>query len=137
MNILLAADRVTSDSPSVKFSKKLLARIPDAALLVLYVTDERPHYQSAAMGLAAPITPVEQLNVHDLKVACEEAFASWENRVQFKNVIGYPATQICAVAKEQGSDLLILGPGISGKMHLGSVGREVLTHAPCSVILAK
>ena len=53
---------------------------------------------------------------------------------------GDPAHEIVAYAKEQQSGLLVLGTrGHTGlrRLMLGSVARNVLLHAPCSVLVVR
>ena len=52
--------------------------------------------------------------------------------------IGHPAQEICAYAKQQGHDLVVMGTrGRSEvrELFLGSVSQAVLHHAPCPVLV--
>lgn len=61
-------------------------------------------------------------------------------QVETSYVMGEPPTEICAIAKTWGADLLIVGrrglQGI-GELLLGSVSNYVLHHAPCSVLIVQ
>jgi nucleotide-binding universal stress UspA family protein len=53
---------------------------------------------------------------------------------------GDPAAQILFAARETGTDLLIMGAAnrsALGRLFLGSVSSRVLSHAPCSVLVAR
>jgi nucleotide-binding universal stress UspA family protein len=53
---------------------------------------------------------------------------------------GNPAEQILAAARETGTELLIVGSANRsglGRLFLGSVSSRVLSHAPCSVLVAR
>ncbi len=54
--------------------------------------------------------------------------------------IGHPAQEICAYAKEQGHDLIVMGSrGRSEvqELFLGSVSQAVLHHATCPVMVVR
>lgn len=54
--------------------------------------------------------------------------------------IGHPATEVCAYAKEQGHDLIVMGTRGRSEVRelvLGSVSQAVLHHAPCPVLLTR
>lgn len=53
---------------------------------------------------------------------------------------GTPADELVAAARETGVDLLVVGSAnrsALGRLFLGSVSSRVLTHAPCSVLVAR
>lgn len=54
--------------------------------------------------------------------------------------IGEPVEEICRLAKEIGADLIVLGhnqkTSFAKRWWQGSVGANVLDHAPCSVLIA-
>ncbi|RLB50907.1 MAG: universal stress protein [Deltaproteobacteria bacterium] len=54
--------------------------------------------------------------------------------------IGHPAIEICAYAKEQGHDLVVMGSRGRSEVReliLGSVSQAVVHHAPCPVLLTR
>lgn len=54
--------------------------------------------------------------------------------------VGAPADTILSVARQEGSDLIVLGShGRSGLQRylLGSVSEKVLAHAPCSILIVR
>jgi nucleotide-binding universal stress UspA family protein len=53
---------------------------------------------------------------------------------------GAPAEELVAAARETGADLIIVGAAnrsVLGRLFLGSVSSRVLSHAPCSVLIAR
>jgi nucleotide-binding universal stress UspA family protein len=65
-------------------------------------------------------------------------FPAWEVNPEAR--IGSPATVILEKAEEWGPDLIVLGPSghsALGRWILGSVSQKVMTHARCSVRLAR
>jgi nucleotide-binding universal stress UspA family protein len=53
---------------------------------------------------------------------------------------GAPADELVAAARERSADLLVVGSAnrsALGRLFLGSVSSRVLTHAPCSVLVAR
>jgi nucleotide-binding universal stress UspA family protein len=53
---------------------------------------------------------------------------------------GAPADELVAASREMGADLLVVGSAnrsALGRLFLGSVSSRVLTHAPCSVLVAR
>jgi nucleotide-binding universal stress UspA family protein len=53
---------------------------------------------------------------------------------------GSPADELVAAARETGADLLVVGSenrSALGRLFLGSVSSRVLSHAPCSVLVAR
>jgi nucleotide-binding universal stress UspA family protein len=53
---------------------------------------------------------------------------------------GNPAEQLLAAARETGADLVVVGSAnrsALGRLFLGSVSSRVLSHAPCSVLVAR
>jgi len=60
-------------------------------------------------------------------------------KIQVLSKVGDPSTEILRIAEKLGADLIAVGSrglrGIKGLM--GSVSRNVLTHARCSVLIGK
>jgi nucleotide-binding universal stress UspA family protein len=53
---------------------------------------------------------------------------------------GAPADELIATAKETGADLIVVGAAnrsALGRLFLGSVSGRLLSHAPCSVLIAR
>jgi nucleotide-binding universal stress UspA family protein len=54
--------------------------------------------------------------------------------------LGTPADELVAAARETGADLIVVGAAnrsALGRLFLGSVSSRVLTHVPCSVLVAR
>jgi nucleotide-binding universal stress UspA family protein len=118
-----------------------LARDYSAHLVVLHVIE--PAIVAYPMGPVMPPPPpadykeklwdaFRQLQASDPKIR--------ELRLDIKMVEGDPKQVICGLAKETGSDLIVMGThGRSGvgRLLLGSVAEEVLRKAPCPVLTVK
>jgi universal stress protein A len=64
--------------------------------------------------------------------------ASGRTRIERLVVWGDPASEICRVAREQGTDLIVMGThGRTGLAHLflGSVAEQIIRHASCPVLI--
>jgi nucleotide-binding universal stress UspA family protein len=64
--------------------------------------------------------------------------AGWESVTDLR--CGAPAEELVAAARETGADLIIVGAAnrsVLGHILLGSVSSRVLSHAPCSVLIAR
>lgn len=114
---------------------KAIARVQPVEITVLHVTEP------AFAGLR-----IHTENLHEEMRAQAEAkirnltkaeFAT-ESKVTSRVEHGRPASVICEVAKEEGTDLIIMSShGHSGLQHvrLGSVAADVARHAGCAVLL--
>lgn len=63
-----------------------------------------------------------------------------EVEVEFRQISGSPARNICSMAREYAADLIVIGRrGRSGlsEMILGSVSNYVVHHAHCSVLIVQ
>jgi nucleotide-binding universal stress UspA family protein len=100
----------------------------DAELVVLYVEPPVDAREIFAPGeLPDPDDYLRQL---------PERFPSVKMRTLHE--LGEPAETICAVATEEGADLIVLGNrGLHGKRRrfLGSVPNTVVRQSPCSVFI--
>ncbi|HEY9713573.1 MAG TPA: universal stress protein, partial [Chroococcales cyanobacterium] len=106
-----------------------------------------PHMMNLVAPLPMePLFPIpEQHILHDAKellAAATQAlrFAIPGARFIEKIQVGNPAEEILSLARSWPADLIVAGShGHSGfnKFFLGSVSLKVVTHSPCSVLLAK
>jgi nucleotide-binding universal stress UspA family protein len=108
-----------------------LARVCGAPLVVLYVKPELdPREVFAPAGSASPADPASYLE------QVERRFADLD--VATRQLPGDPATTICAVAGDEGADVIVVGNrGLHGRRRwlIGSIPQVVLQHAPCSVMV--
>jgi nucleotide-binding universal stress UspA family protein len=109
--------------------------IPDSPAFELAVSlytlgDERLERERAALGEQA------ETDARDMAAALE-GIGITSTAVPRR---GDPAAEIVATAKERGSDLIVVGSrGLSGldRLLLGSVARNVLNGAECSVLIVR
>jgi nucleotide-binding universal stress UspA family protein len=138
-------------SPSAHVAAIALEGLPvprDASLTVLTVTNEGLPYETAiAPGL---YNEAAEMYHEDKEAAIREAHAVTAAAVTRFEQAGFranaavrsgdPAHEIVAYAKEHKAGLLVLGTrGHTGlrRLVLGSVARNVLLHAPCSVLVVR
>lgn len=146
MNILLATD----GSPFSQAAGDLLTRLPwpsPSELTVLSVvdkleppsttekSDQDPTYQAVQQAQRAL-----RQDVHHLLVQEAERFRTlgWTPQTQIRE--GDAAHEIVSAAAEMGADVIATGSrGMGGikRFLLGSVFQQVMTYAPCSVLIAR
>ena len=118
---------------------KTIADRFESSLHVLYCFPN-PVFPDAT-GLISPISPelLEEARV-DAQRRLENLVPASERtryRVRVTVVVGDPLEKIVACAKEEHSDLIVMGThGRTGLMHmfLGSVAERVVRTAPCPVL---
>jgi nucleotide-binding universal stress UspA family protein len=138
-------------SPSALTAAIVLERFPLPAMTpitVLSITETGfPYATSGAPGLydSAMASYRRSLDdAHTQASAVATAAATRLNQAGYRAMPvvrdGDPAHEIVQYAKEQGTGLLVLGTrGHTGikRLLLGSVARNVLIHAPCSVLIVR
>jgi nucleotide-binding universal stress UspA family protein len=138
-------------SPSAKVAASVLESLPlppTTPIAVLTVTDEEFPYETAVApalyneALAAYQESKDEAHRHGLAVAAAAAARFEQLGFRATPVLraGDPAHEILAYAREQRTGLLVLGTrGHTGlrRLLLGSVARNVLIHAPCSVLIVR
>lgn len=73
-------------------------------------------------------------------VALERKAAGKGVHAHFEVVTGHPAEQIVYHAERHGSDLILVGhqsKALFGHWLIGSIAKQVMIHAPCSVLVAR
>ena len=146
MNILLATD----GSRFSQAAGRLVARLPwreTCELTVLSVIDE-PELLSTSEQHPENETPQEgqqfqqilQQDAQRLLTREAERFAAmgWAPQTLVRE--GHVAHAIMSVAEELGTDVIAMGSrGLGGvkRFLLGSVSQQVMTYAPCSVLIAR
>ncbi len=97
--------------------------------------------QTSAFATSWPMTDMQEDLVKAVKKTVgEELQKAGLSDSEFLVVEGDPAHEICACAKEAGSDLIIMGSGkrnIIDRVLLGSTAHGVLNHTPCDVLIAR
>ncbi|MCR9259255.1 MAG: universal stress protein [Pseudomonadaceae bacterium] len=97
--------------------------------------------QTSAFATSWPMTDMQEDLVKAVKATVGEELQKADiNDANFLVIEGDPAHEICACAKEAGSDLIIMGSGqrnIIDRVLLGSTAHGVLNHTPCDVLIAR
>jgi len=142
--ILLASDG-SSDALRAAQAAALLASRLGAALTVLHVYPEHmdfPPGVEPAHTYKDPAARDQEILAARAAVARRIAAALEEQGVAgaTREAKGHPAEAIVAVAREENSDLVIVGchtmSGIKAFL-MGSVSDRVCHHAPCAVLIMK
>ncbi len=138
--MLIAVDDDEASHDALVFARDLVPE--DAEILLLNVTRFAwAPYVGPVGGVLIPQVPPDyqaQIDERGAAVADEaaEEFPAAETQVDH----GDPGQVICALAEEQGVDLIVVGTHDRGRwsrMWYGSVSRHVVDHAPCSVLVVR
>jgi nucleotide-binding universal stress UspA family protein len=82
---------------------------------------------------------IEFANSERILAETREYLTGTFKKVEVLSEVGDPSTEILRVSEQSGSDIIVVGcrglRGIKGMM--GSVSRNILTHAKCSVLIGK
>lgn len=113
-----------------------LAKETGAKLLILHVEEPPPAYGAGEMyyGVPNPDNPTLRRMLAD--VIPTDPSVPYEHRL----VVGDPASEIVAIANEEGADLIVMGThGRTGlkRLLMGSVAEAVVRKANCPVITYK
>lgn len=144
MRLLFATD----GSPAATHAGRWVAELPWATqpnVDVVTVVPERIRYQGPAgrrvepnWGLLDRIRAEEEAAAQKILDDGVATFAGWSTPVQSTIERGHPATEIVRLAKERGSDWVVLGEqGVTetNRFPLGAVSLAVLRLSPCAVLL--
>ena len=146
MKVLLATD----GSPAAQAAGNLLRRLPwpsTRELTVLSVVDKLDLLLPAQENILeetynqnAQLQQVLREDAQQLLTQEAECFTAmgWTPQTLLRE--GHPAHEIVSVAEEMGTDVIVIGSrGMGGvkRFLLGSVSEQVMTYAPCSVIIAR
>ncbi|XOV83265.1 MAG: universal stress protein [bacterium] len=97
--------------------------------------------QTSAFATSWPMTDMQEDLVKAVKSTVgEELQKAGLSDTHFLVIEGDPAHEICACAKHNGADLIIMGSGqrnIIDRVLLGSTAHGVLNHTPCDVFIAR
>lgn len=97
--------------------------------------------QASAFSTSWPMTDMQEDLVKAVKTTVGEALqTAGLSSSEFNVVEGDPAHEICALAKDAGADLIVMGSGqrnIIDRVLLGSTAHGVLNHTPCDVYIAR
>jgi len=138
-------------SPSARMAEQVLTGWPmftGLPVTVLTVAEEGYPYAAAlAPGLYAEAVTQQAISTHELERIAQEENEAAAARLREAGFVttgllreGSAAHEIVAVAREREAGLIVLGSrGQTGlrRLILGSVARNVLLHAPCSVLVVR
>jgi len=126
-----------------EFSDKAVAQALDLAakygaqLFVLAVA-RPPEFETEVEAEAV----IENSRLHSTQILkplhAKVAAAGVEGH--FETAVGHPAEQIIYCAEKHGADLIVLGHRgrtFFERLLVGSVAKQVVSHAPCSVLIAR
>jgi nucleotide-binding universal stress UspA family protein len=148
--VLVAFDGSESSVKALNMGGKLAEKF-GAELCLVYVAHLSDLYDYELLGKPEFTEVLESLkkegkNFADLltesgKKVLETAKTCLESSVLVAKEIvkiGHPAEEIIKTAEEEGADIIVVGPHSKRRtMLMGSVGREVVERAPCSVLVAR
>jgi nucleotide-binding universal stress UspA family protein len=143
--VLVAADGSSSSEQSLE----ALARLPlpaEVAVQVTHVLQPRdPHLHRLLLSGAGADAALEELE-RELMSGGEWIVHEAQERLGHLQHVtteirsGSPTEELIAAAREWEADLLVVGAANRsplGRLFLGSVSGRVLSHAPCSVLVAR
>lgn len=142
MNVLIAVDDTAESRHAVDTAYRLFG--PDADYSVLSVGDRPPifvgGYGAGAMPTAADIT----MQLEAAQAAAEHAAREAAERLPAGAVAevetGQAGATICDYASEHGADVIAIGThdrNFWDRLFDPSVGRYVIDHAPCPVLVVR
>jgi nucleotide-binding universal stress UspA family protein len=137
--ILVPVDFSAGAEAAVEWAQAIAARF-GATLVLLHVVDTTANALVGAPGgaLAPPPTLYEELREEARRALAELGERTPGARTVLRE--GVPRSEILAVAKEVGADLIVMGThGRTGLAHLlfGSVAEHVVRHAPVPVFTVR
>lgn len=142
MNVLLAVD---GSERSYEAARAIGALAPTSRLTVLTVVDVPGlAYPTLGAGLAKDLAiQVERAMREKAEQVLDRTRSLLPSdlaSVHLRLELGSPAELILSVAKEEQTDLIVLGSRGLGPIRehvFGSVSHRVMTHAPCSTLIVK
>jgi len=136
-NIVITTDGSEKNISAV-IEGLMIARLTGACVKVIFVIDMKPLYSGVAEESYGDIYDSYEKDGKDALQNIRDL--AGDLKIETYLLSGKPATEIVRFAKENETDLLIVGTqGKSGlgKMILGSVAENVVRTAPCSVLVVR
>ncbi|WP_457554770.1 universal stress protein [Candidatus Pyrohabitans sp.] len=147
--ILVAFDGSNSSLKALNEAAEMAAKL-GAELSLVYVVNLGDIYYQELLGKPEFTEVLESLKkegkIFDdfLSESGKKVLATARSCVEGVSVsneivkIGHPAEEIINAAKEIGADLIVLGPHSKRRtLLMGSVSKEVVERAPCSVLVVR
>jgi len=137
--ILVAFDGSEQSHKAYDFALELIKLCPGAAPEILVLSVAQPPEPADIVEVDAIIDSATQHYQDLFKGLIEKAK---ERNVEIKTevVVGHPADQIVKYARDNKSDMLIVGQTGKSRIEswlLGSVSKRVSTYSPCTVTIVK
>jgi nucleotide-binding universal stress UspA family protein len=136
-NIVITTDGSEKNISAV-IEGLMIARLTGANVKVIFVIDMKPLYSGVAEESYGDIYESYEKDGKEALQNIKEL--AGDLKIETFLLTGKPANEIIRFAKENETDLLIVGTqGKSGlgKMILGSVAENVVRNAPCSVLVVR
>ena len=144
--VLVATTGTEFDAQALDEALRLLGTGHDYLILTV-LQGEVPAIVGGGLGIAseAPVPPeawIEQEQEDHVLAErrIRETFSELGPDVEIRVESGDPGERICAVAVEEGVDLVVVGSHDVGTLRRvlgGSVSNDVAQHAPCPVLLVR
>jgi nucleotide-binding universal stress UspA family protein len=143
--VLVATTGTEFDAQAIDEALRLLGSGHDYLILTVLQGEVPAIVGGAGLGSEAPLPPeawIEQ-EAQDHVLAerrIRETLSEMGSDVEIRVESGDPGERICAVAVEEGVDLVVVGSHDVGTLRRvlgGSVSNDVAHHAPCPVLLIR
>ncbi len=141
--ILVAVD-LTHHPENILAKAAALANDPEAVLhLVHVITPIDDALYASGLSMLSPVMDTSSLQQEAVEAAktrlAELATTCPMKRVRTEVLLGQPGREICLAAKNDHSDLIVIGShGKHGaQLLLGSTATAVLHHAPCDTLAVR
>lgn len=142
--VLVATTGTEFDAQAIDEALRLLGSGHDYLILTV-LQGEVPALVTDGLGIVMPIPPetwIEQEKQDHVLAErrIRETLSELGPEVEIRVESGDPGERICAVAVEEGVDLVVVGSHDVGTLRRvlgGSVSNDVAHHAPCPVLLIR
>lgn len=142
MNVLIAVDDTAESRHAVDTAYGFFG--PDATYSVLSVGDRAPIFVGGYGAVAMPTAADMNMQLEAAQAAAEHAATEAAERlpegVDTDVETGAPGATICEHAAEHDADVIVIGThdrSFWDRLFDPSVGRYVIDHAPCPVLVVR
>lgn len=141
MNVLIAVDDSAESRHAVDVAYRFFG--PDADYSILSVGDRPPIFVGGYGAGAMPTAADLNLQLDAAHAVAEDAVSHAAERLpdaQTDVEDGQPASIICRFAEQHDSDVIVIGSHERSfwlRLFDPSVGRHVIDHAPCPVLVVR
>lgn len=137
-NILVPIDGSDASRRGLEMALSIAASTGGKVTVLEVIEEFGPlpgYYEAAPVGVDR-VDFIKEKRFEKIHSVLENTSVPWTREVKE----GFPADVICEVARNEGSNLIVIGSrGLSftGRFLLGSVSDRVVHHAPCSVLVVR